>query len=140
MSDNRTKEQRSYNMRMIRSTNTKPELFVRKYLFNQGFRYRLHSKKLIGKPDIVLPKHNAVVFVHGCFWHGHKNCKFAKVPVSNNSFWVTKIEKNKQRDIRNIRLLKKLDWKVFILWECQLVKTKADETLDKLVQKLLNKN
>jgi DNA mismatch endonuclease (patch repair protein) len=140
MADNRTTEQRSYNMSMIRSTNTKPELLVRKYLFNQGFRYRLHSKNLIGKPDIVLPKHKAVVFVHGCFWHGHTNCKFAKVPVSNNSFWVNKIEKNKERDKRNIGLLKKLGWKVFILFECQLVKTKAAKTLDKLVQKLLNKN
>ena len=140
MADNRTTEQRSYNMSMIRSTNTKPELIVRKYLFSQGFRYRLHSKYLIGKPDVVLPKYNAVIFVHGCFWHGHTNCKFAKVPVTNNSFWVNKIEKNKARDKKNDRLLKKLGWKVFILWECQLVKTKADKTLDKLVQKLLNKN
>lgn len=140
MADNRTTEQRSYNMSMIRSTNTKPELLVRKYLFSRGFRYRLHSKNLIGKPDIVLPKHMAAVFVHGCFWHGHTNCKFAKVPVSNNSFWVNKIEKNKERDKRNIRYLKKLGWRVFILWECQLVKTKADKRLNILVQKLLNKN
>ena len=140
MADNRTKEQRSYNMSRIRSTNTKPELLVRKYLFNQGFRYRLHSKNLIGKPDIVLPKHNAVVFVHGCFWHGHTNCKSAKVPVSNKSFWVNKIEKNKERDKRNLRLLKKIGWKVFILWECQLVKNKGEKTLYILAQKLLNKH
>jgi DNA mismatch endonuclease (patch repair protein) len=140
MTDNRTKEQRSHNMSMIRSTNTKPELLVRKYLFSQGFRYRLHSKNLVGKPDIVLPKHRAVVFVHGCFWHGHTSCKFAKVPVSNKSFWFDKIEKNKERDKRSIHLLKIQGWRVLILWECQLGKTKAIITLDKLVQKLLNKN
>lgn len=140
MADNRTTEQRSYNMSMIRSKNTKPELLVRKYLFNQGFRYRIHSKNLIGKPDIVLPKHKAVVFVHGCFWHGHTNCKFAKKPVSNNSFWANKIDKNNQRDKRNTCLLKKLGWNVITLWECQLAKTKADKTLNKLLQKLLNKN
>ena len=140
MADNRTKVQRSYNMSMIRSTNTKPEMLVRKFLFNQGFRYRLHSKNLFGKPDIVLPKHNAVVFVHGCFWHGHTNCKFAKVPSSNISFWVDKIEKNSKRDKKYARLLKKSDWRVLIIWECELVKNKADKTLHKLVRKLLNKN
>jgi DNA mismatch endonuclease (patch repair protein) len=140
MADNRTMDQRSHNMSRIRSKNTKPELLVRKYLFNRGFRYRLHSKNLVGKPDISLIKYKSVVFVHGCFWHGHTNCKFAKVPVTNNSFWVSKIEKNNERDRRNIRLLKKLGWKVFTLWECQLVKAKAEKTLDKLVRKLLNEN
>lgn len=140
MADNRTSEQRSYNMSMIRSTNTRPEILVRKFLFNQGFRYRLHSKKLMGKPDIVMPKYNAVIFVHGCFWHGHISCKFAKEPVSNNSFWVDKIETNKQRDKRNILALKKQGWKVFVLWECQLAKNKAEKTLNKLLQKLLNED
>ena len=137
MADNRTVEQRSYNMSMIRSTNTKPEILVRKFLFKQGFRYRLHSKKLVGKPDIVMPKYNAVIFVHGCFWHGHSNCKFAKVPVSNNSFWADKIETNKKRDKRNVAKLKKHDWKVFVLWECQLAKNKVENTLNKLFKKLL---
>lgn len=137
MADNRTVEQRSYNMSMIRSTNTKPEILVRKFLFKQGFRYRLHSKKLVGKPDIVMPKYNTVIFVHGCFWHGHSNCKFAKVPASNNSFWVDKIETNKKRDKRNIAKLKKDGWKVFVLWECQLAKNKVENTLNKLLQKLL---
>jgi DNA mismatch endonuclease (patch repair protein) len=140
MADNRTAEQRSYNMSMIRSTNTRPEILVRKFLFNQGFRYRLHSKKLIGKPDIVMPKYSVAIFVHGCFWHGHINCKFAKVPVSNNSFWVNKIETNKQRDKRNILTLRKQGWKVFVLWECQLAKNKAEKTLNKLLQKLLNED
>ncbi|MEZ5034734.1 MAG: DNA mismatch endonuclease Vsr [Chitinophagaceae bacterium] len=137
MADNRTVEQRSYNMSMIRSTNTKPEILVRKFLFKQGFRYRLHSKKLVGKPDIVMPKYNTVIFVHGCFWHGHSNCKLAKVPVSNNSFWVDKIETNKKRDKRNVAKLKKHGWKVFVLWECQLAKNKVENTLNKLLKKLL---
>lgn len=137
MADNRTVEQRSYNMSMIRSTNTKPEILVRKFLFKQGFRYRLHSKKLVGKPDIVMPKYNTVIFVHGCFWHGHSNCKFAKVPVSNNSFWIDKIETNKKRDKRNVAKLKKHGWKVFVLWECQLAKNKVENTLNKLLKKLL---
>lgn len=94
----------------------------------------------MGKPDIVMPKYNAVIFVNGCFWHGHINCKFAKEPVSNNSFWVNKIETNKQRDKRNILALKKQGWKVFVLWECQLAKNKAEKTLNKLLQKILNED
>jgi len=137
MADNRTKEQRSYNMSRIRSTNTKPEILVRKFLFKNGFRYRLYSKKLVGKPDIVLPKYKAVIFVHGCFWHGHMNCKNAKTPVSNNSFWVNKISANSYRDKRNVKVLKKLGWKVYTIWECQLIKSKTEKTLTTLMNKLL---
>lgn len=137
MADNRTKEQRSYNMSRIRSIDTKPEILVRKFLFKNGFRYRLHSKRLVGKPDIVLPKYKSVVFVHGCFWHGHINCKNTKTPVSNNSFWVNKIVSNSDRDKRNIKTLKKLGWKVYTIWECQLTKAKAEKTLTTLMNRLL---
>lgn len=140
MADNRTKEQRSYNMSMIRSTNTKPELLVRKFLFKNRFRYRLHSKKLLGKPDIVLPKYNTVIFIHGCFWHGHLNCKNAKTPVTNNTFWVNKILTNRNRDKANVKALKKDGWKVYVIWECRLIKQKAEKTLTALLSKLLNEN
>lgn len=124
-------------MSRIRSIDTKPEILVRKFLFKNGFRYRLHSKKFVGKPDIVLPKYKSVVFVHGCFWHGHMNCKNAKTPVANNSFWVNKIVSNSDRDKRNIKALKKLGWKVHTIWECQLTKAKADKTLTTLMNRLL---
>ena len=100
--DNRTKEQRSKCMKNIRSKNTTPELIVRKFLYNKGYRYRLHDKKLPGKPDIVLRKFNTVIFINGCFWHGHKNCSEAKKPKSNSEFWKTKIVSNQQRDRKNI--------------------------------------
>ncbi len=137
MADNRTKEQRSYNMSMIRSTGTKPELVVRKFLFKHGCRYRLHSNKFVGKPDIVLPKYNSVIFVHGCFWHGHVNCRNAKTPVTNNFFWVNKIATNSNRDKSNAKALKKQGWKVHVIWECQLTKKNAEKTLSALLYKLL---
>ena len=89
---------RSYNMSRIKGKNTKPEMLVRKYLFAHGFRYRLHSKKLPGKPDIVLPKYRTVIFVHGCFWHGHKSCKYYTVPKTNTEWWLNKIDGNKAND------------------------------------------
>lgn len=137
MADNRTKQQRSYNMSQIRATDTKPEILVRKFLFSHGFRYRIHSKNLIGKPDIVLPKYNTVVFVNGCFWHGHSNCQNAKIPVSNKSFWVNKILANADRDKRNVKALKKLGWKVYTVWECQLTKAKTKKTLTNLMSRFL---
>lgn len=140
MPDNRTKEQRSYNMSRIRSTNTKPEILVRKFLFANGYRFRLHSKKLVGKPDIVIHKMKTVVFVHGCFWHGHKNCKNAKTPVTNNKFWASKIKTNSERDKRNVRSLRKEGWKVVEIWECQLHPKKVERTLKKLLQKMSDKN
>ena len=93
-------------MSQIRSKNTKPELVVRKYLFAQGFRYRLHRKDLPGKPDIVLPKYNTVIFVHGCFWHGHENCKYFVVPKTKTEWWLNKIGRNKQLDLESIEKLK----------------------------------
>ena len=107
MADVHTKEVRSYNMSQIRSKNTKPEVIVRKYLFAKGFRYRLHSKNLPGKPDIVLPKYRTVLFVHGCFWHGHEGCKYFVVPKTKTAWWLNKINSNKDNDAKAVKALKK---------------------------------
>src|SRR5882672_4043589 len=120
MADVHDKKTRSYNMSRIRSKNTKPEILVRKSLHAQGFRYRLHGKKLPGKPDIVLPKYKTVIFIHGCFWHGHKNCKYFVVPKTRTSWWLKKIQRNKQLDLENFIKLKNEGWKVFSIFECEL--------------------
>ena len=136
MADVHTKEIRSYNMSQIRSKNTKPELIVRKYLFANGFRYRLHSKNLPGKPDIVLPKYKTVIFVHGCFWHGHEDCKYFVVPKTKTEWWLNKIGRNKQLDTEHIKKLKSDKWNVIILFECKLKKGNIDSTLNTLFKKL----
>jgi len=136
MADNRTKEQRSYNMSQIRSKDTKPEILVRKFLFSNGFRYRLHVQTLPGKPDIVLPKYKTIIFIHGCFWHGHRNCRNAKTPQSNRDFWLNKILTNAERDKKNTTLLRRLGWKILVLWECQLMSLKVNAILSNLVKKL----
>jgi len=123
-------------MSQIKSKDTKPELIVRKYLFANGFRYRLHVKDLPGKPDIVLPKYKTVIFVNGCFWHGHEGCIEASKPKTNSEFWENKIQKNIKRDRNNIKLIENLGWKVIIIWECEL---KNDLDLNKkLLEKLIN--
>ena len=119
-------------MSMIRSKNTKPEELVRKYLFSQGFRYRKNVRKLPGCPDIVLPKYKTVIFVNGCFWHGHKGCKYFVWPKSNAEYWYKKIENNVNRDIKNIKLLQEQGWIVLTVWECELKKERAESTLKKL--------
>jgi len=124
-------------MKNIRSKNTTPELIVRKFLYNKGYRYRLHDKKLPGKPDIVLRKFNTVIFINGCFWHGHKNCSEAKKPKSNSEFWKTKIVSNQQRDMKNIESLSKLGWRVLTIWECQLQKDLMESTLSDIVNKVV---
>lgn len=120
MADVHSKEVRSYNMSQIRSKNTKPEMLVRSYLHKQGYRFRLHDKKLPGKPDIVLPKYKTVIFVHGCFWHGHKNCKYFVVPKTRTKWWLEKINGNIARDKKAARELKKLGWKVINIWGCKV--------------------
>lgn len=135
--DNRTKEQRSSCMKNIRSKNTTPELLVRKFLHKNGYRFRLHDKKLPGKPDIVLRKFNTVIFINGCFWHGHKNCREAKVPKNNSEFWKTKIISNQLRDRKNIDSLTRLGWNVLTIWECQLKKDLMESTLFDIVNKLV---
>lgn len=118
--DNRSKEARSKNMSHIPSKNTKPEETVRKYLFKQGFRYRKNVPSLPGKPDIVLSKYKTVVFVNGCFWHGHENCKWFVSPKTNTEFWNAKFQYNIERDKRNYSKLKELGWRVLIVWECEI--------------------
>ena len=130
------KKTRSYNMSRIKGKNTKPEELVRKYLFSQGFRYRKNDVRLPGTPDIVLPKYKTVIFVNGCFWHGHSNCRYFVVPRTNTEFWLNKIETNRQRDARKITELQNLGWRVIVLWECQLKKNVVDETLQSLVEEI----
>jgi DNA mismatch endonuclease, patch repair protein len=138
MADVHDKKTRSYNMSRIKSANTKPELLVRKFLHAQGFRYSLHKKTLPGKPDIVLPKYKTVIFVHGCFWHGHKNCKYFVVPKTRTEWWINKINTNKGNDIKAIRALRKEGWKIINVWECDLKANKLSKTLPKLPGKILS--
>lgn len=122
-------------MSKVSGKETKPEILIRKFLFSKGFRFRKNDKKLPGKPDIVLPKYKTVIFVHGCFWHQHKNCKKAARPTSNTEFWNVKLDRNLKRDKENIKYLKNLGWKVIVIWECTL---KNAEKLEKAKMKLLN--
>jgi len=137
MADKYSKEVRSYNMSQIKGKDTKPEMLVRKYLHAHGFRYRLHSKNLPGKPDIVLPKYKTLIFVHGCFWHGHANCKYYVVPKTNTDFWLNKINGNLVNDRKVIKALKKDGWKVVVVWECNLKKEKKQKSLTSLVNKII---
>ena len=123
-------------MSRIRSSNTKPELLVRKFLFAHGYRYRLNVKTLPGKPDIVLPKYKTVIFVNGCFWHGHSNCKYFKIPKTRTQWWTDKINTNKANDTKAVKALKKNGWKVIIVWECGLKPAKVEKTLKSLLKKL----
>ena len=118
MADVFTKEKRSWIMGRVKGANTKPELVVRRWLHAHGFRFRLHRADLPGKPDIVMPKHHTVVFVHGCFWHGHPGCKHADLPASNHEYWEKKIGRNITRDRKRRRELRKLGWRVITIWEC----------------------
>jgi len=123
-----TKDKRSEVMSRIRGKNTKPELILRSNLFKQGFRYRVNSKNILGKPDIVLPKYKTVIFVHGCFWHQHEDCNEGRIPTSNIKYWQKKFAATKERDNNNILELKKMGWNVIVVWECEIEKN-LEETL-----------
>ena len=135
--DKHSKETRSYNMSQIRSTDSKPEILVRKYLFSKGLRYRKNVKSLPGKPDIVLPKYKTVVFVNGCFWHGHHGCKYFVMPKTNTDYWSSKIYRNIERDQENYSKLEVLGWNVITVWECQLKKAIRENTLEYLYYNII---
>lgn len=120
MVDTRTKEQRHKIMAAVRSKDTQPELLVRKYLWGQGIRYRLHVKNLPGTPDIVIPKLKIVIFVHGCFWHGHEGCSLGQLPKSRVEYWKEKIERNKLRDQLIEEKLETYGWRILVIWHCEL--------------------
>ncbi len=136
MSDVHSAAIRSYNMSQIKGKNTKPEMLVRQFLHAQGLRYRLHDKKLPGKPDLVLLKYKTVVFVHGCFWHKHEGCRYFVVPKTRTDFWLTKIGKNVTNDERQQAELTAAGWKVLTIWECELKPAVRNDSLIKLFAKI----
>jgi len=138
MTDVHSKETRSYNMSRIKGKDTKPEVLVRKYLFSKGLRFRKNDKRYPGHPDIVLPKYKTIIFVHGCFWHFHENCRYAVMPSSNVDFWEKKLNGNRLRDERNKKALTEMGWNVIVIWECQLKKCKRDQTLEDLYLEIIS--
>ena len=136
--DVHSKETRSYNMSQIKGKKTKPEMIVRKYLFSQGFRYRVNDKRYPGTPDIVLPKYKTVIFVNGCFWHGHDGCRYFVWPKSNEEFWHEKINKNISRDARNYERLRESGWNVIVVWACELKTQVREDTLVNLIKKVFS--
>ena len=127
------KKTRSYKMSCIKGKNSRPEEIVRKSLFAKGFRYRKNDKRLPGSPDIVLPKYRTVIFVNGCFWHGHQGCKYFVVPKTNTEFWLNKITSNIGRDAMKTTQLNELGWRVITVWECELKKDKREQTLEYII-------
>lgn len=136
MADVHSKEVRSYNMSRIKSKNTKPEMLVRQFLHRNGFRYRLHVKDMPGKPDIVLPKYKTVIFVHGCFWHGHEGCKYYVVPKTRTEWWLNKIQGNATNDTKAETVLITSGWKIIKIWECELKANAKNEVLQQLLNKI----
>lgn len=135
MADHLTPEKRSWNMSRIKGQDTAVEVKVRKFLFSQGLRYRKNVKTLPGKPDVVLPKYHAVIFVHGCFWHRHKGCKRATTPKTRTDYWLPKFERNIENDALHEQQLKDGGWRVFTIWECEVEK-KFEETMSQLITQI----
>lgn len=136
MADVHDQRTRSFNMSRIRGADTKPEELVRKYLFAKGFRYRKNDKRLVGKPDIVLPKYKTVIFVNGCFWHKHDGCRYFSWPKSNEQFWREKIMKNVARDRLVYEKLSQDGWKIIVIWECELKKTVLEDTMTSVIERI----
>lgn len=137
MADTVSKQKRSEIMSHVTGKETKPEIMVRKYLFARGLRYRKNVKQLPGTPDIVFPKYKTAVFVNGCFWHGHKGCKYSHLPSTNLEYWEKKIADNLERDERKTRKLEKLGYRVLIVWQCQLKPNIKIETLETLYHNIV---
>lgn len=135
MTDVHNQEKRSFNMRQIKAKNTKPEMIVRRFLHSHGFRYRLHNKSLPGKPDITLPKYRTIIFVNGCFWHGHSGCKFFVVPKTKRDWWLNKINRNIANDQKAIEKLQTTGWRIITIWECELKPKVLIATLSSLLRK-----
>ena len=136
-----TPEQRSKCMASVKGKDTKPEMIVRKYLFSKGLRYRIHVSSLPGNPDILLPKYKTVVFINGCFWHGHDGCKYYRLPKSNVNFWETKIKNNKARDILNESKLKEQGWRIIKIWECEIRRAQdRNLSLERLYNQIVEPN
>ena len=134
---------RSENMARVKSKNTEPEIFLRKLLWHKGFRYSVNYKNLSGSPDIYLPKYNTVIFVNGCFWHMHENCKYSSIPKSNYEFWKNKLEGNVERDKKNYAQLENMGIKVIVVWGCEIKKMMKDEVIaaervDNLIYEIIN--
>ena len=139
MADTVSREQRSRNMAAIRSKDTKPEVYLRKLLWKQGLRYRLHDKKIPGKPDIYFPKYRTAVFVNGCFWHRHENCRYAYMPKSNQEFWQQKFDRNMTRDRQVSQQLKELGIHRIVVWECEINSMKKDPDREKeMISRLIH--
>ena len=138
MADTVSKEKRSEIMSRVTGKETKPEIIVRKYLFARGLRYRKNVKRLPGTPDMVLPKYKTAVFVNGCFWHGHKGCKYAHLPSTNLEYWEKKIADNLERDERKKRELEELGYRVLIVWQCQLKSRDREENLERLKSEIIS--
>lgn len=135
MADVHSHETRSYNMSMIKGKDTKPEILARKYLFSHGFRYRKNVKELPGKPDVVLAKYKTCIFINGCFWHKHEDCRYFVWPKTNAEFWKNKIETNVIRDRNNYELLRAEGWNVIVIWECDLKKDLV-QTMETVISEL----
>lgn len=140
MNDIYSTRKRSEIMSRISGKDTKPEAIVRKYLSSEGFRYRKHVSNLPGNPDLVLPRYKTVVFVHGCFWHGH-HCPRGKLPATNKDFWHEKITRNKQRDLQNFNKLEKTGWHVLIIWQCEISnKQKEQQKMNQVREEIISYN
>lgn len=141
MNDIYSKKKRSEIMSQISGKETQPEIILRKYLFSKGFRFRKNDPRYPGKPDIVLPKYKTMIFVNGCFWHGHKGCKAAELPKTRREFWENKINENVLRDARNIKELFKMDWKIIVVWQCEITsKSKRETKFSTVVSEILMAN